>query len=383
MNSKIIEILLPIICGLTAANMYYIQSLVPAVTNDLNINYSLASMIYTLSLIGNAVSLIFIAPLGDFLDRKSMIVKLYALLSLATLLFYFSTNIYVLLAIAFLIGIGVSVVPIIISYLSMNKISGINSIGRIMAGILLGALFSRFLASAFESLWGWKSIYLFAVICMICSFTFISFFLPKDTGEKPPRGHYAHLIKSTFSLLITDSNIKMCSFLGFMVMAIFASFWNNISIYLFNEFDMSQLGIGLFSLTGVAGASAALFANRILKIIGYSNRLLCFLLALSFLLLWLDSINLILLAVGALFLDAFIQLIHVNNQVNMYKFCKGNESRAASCYMTSFTLGGAFGAKLSSTTYLAFGWKGICIFCMVIAITCLIPKQKYNQRDTL
>lgn len=176
MNTKLIGILLPIICGLTAANMYYIQSLVPAVTNDLNVSYELASMIYTLSLIGNAISLIFIAPLGDFLDRKSMMCKLYLLLALATLLFYFATNIYALLSIAFLIGIGVSVIPIIISYLSVNKVSGIKSIGRIMAGILLGALFSRFLASSFETLWGWKSIYLFAVICMLLSCVFILFF---------------------------------------------------------------------------------------------------------------------------------------------------------------------------------------------------------------
>lgn len=381
MNSKILNFLLPIICGLTAANMYYIQSLVPALTENLNVSYKLASMIYTSSLIGNAMSLIFIAPLGDFINRKPMMCKLYILLVLATLLFYLSTNIYVLLAISFLIGIGVSVIPIIISYLSTNKISGINSIGKIMAGILLGALLSRFFASTFETLWGWKSIYLFAVVCMLLSLFFIFIFLPKDSGIKPQRDKYINVIKGTFSLLISDQRIRRYSFLGFMVMAVFASFWNNISIYLFKSFDMNQLNIGLFSLTGVAGASAALGANKILKSINYNSRLLCFLLALSFLLLWFTSTNLILLAVGALFLDAFIQLIHVNNQINMYKFCKGNESRAASCYMTLFTLGGVCGAKLSSVIYLTYGWEGLCMLCMAIAIICFIPKN--NQRDIL
>lgn len=381
MNTKLIGILLPIICGLTAANMYYIQSLVPAVTNDLNVSYELASMIYTLSLIGNAISLIFIAPLGDFLDRKSMMCKLYLLLALATLLFYFATNIYALLSIAFLIGIGVSVIPIIISYLSVNKVSGIKSIGRIMAGILLGALFSRFLASSFETLWGWKSIYLFAVICMLLSCVFILFFLPKDNGGKPHRGNYAVLIKGAFSLLILDRRIRRYSFLGFMVMAIFASFWNNISIYLFKNFDMNQLNIGIFSLTGVAGASAAFFSTPILKKINHNNRLLCLLLALSFSVIWFDSTDIVVLAVGALLLDAFIQLIHVNNQVSMYQFCKGNESRAASCYMTSFTLGGAFGAKLSSFIYLTYGWQGLCTLCIAIALICLLPKN--IQRETL
>ncbi|MCE3269427.1 MAG: hypothetical protein K0R49_1681 [Burkholderiales bacterium] len=53
-------------------------------------------------------------------------------------------------------------IPSIIAHVSANKISGIDSIGKIMAGVLLGILLSRFVSSFFASIWGWKSVYLFA-----------------------------------------------------------------------------------------------------------------------------------------------------------------------------------------------------------------------------
>ncbi|WP_161794278.1 hypothetical protein [Photobacterium angustum] len=48
-------------------------------------------------------------------------------------------------------------------------------------------------------------------------------------------------------------------------MAVFSAFWNNISIYLSDNFSLNQIYIGLFSLTGVAGVSVSIFSNSILK----------------------------------------------------------------------------------------------------------------------
>lgn len=61
---------LPIICGITAANVYYIQPLIPIVQETLSISYTKASMLYSLSLLGNGLSLFFIVPIGDFINKK-------------------------------------------------------------------------------------------------------------------------------------------------------------------------------------------------------------------------------------------------------------------------------------------------------------------------
>lgn len=106
----------------------------------------------------------------------------------ALLIFYMSSNVYLLITISFFIGLGSCVIPIIIAHLSTNKTSGIAAIGKIMAGVLFGILLSRFISSFFASVWGWKSIYLFAAGCMLFAFILISYFLPQDDSKKRRAG---------------------------------------------------------------------------------------------------------------------------------------------------------------------------------------------------
>jgi len=376
MNNRSVSIILSIVCGLTAANIYYIQPLIPEAAQFTGVGYSTVSMIYTMALIGNAIAQIFITPMGDFVNRKKIITGLYMILFAVLFLFYISSNIYVLIAISFFIGLGSCVITIIIANLSANKTSGIGSIGKIMAGVLFGILLSRFVSSFFASIWGWKSIYLFAALCMLIALILISCFLPQDDSKKENRIGYFKMALGSFSLLKSNASVRLYSLNGFLTMAVFSAFWNNISIYLRHEFSFDQFSIGLFSLVGVLGALAAMFSNKVLKFVKSSNAILFILLFACFLSMIFFSSYLVTLVLLTLILDGLIQLIHVNNQVNMYGNCCGNESRAASCYVTSFMLGGAIGAKLSTYIYLDYGWAGLSIFCSGVCAIGLILNFK-------
>ncbi len=385
MSSKLFNVILPIVCGLTAANVYYIQPLIPDAAHVTGMGYDLISMIYTVALIGNAIALIFITPMGDFVDRKKIISSLYLMLFLALLLFYFIGNVYVLIAISFFIGLGACVIPFIIAYLGTNKTSGIASIGKIMAGVLFGILLSRFVSSFFASIWGWKSIYLFGAGCMLIALILIGYFLPQNDSKEKKRIGYFKMAFSSFSLLKSNASVRLYSVCGFLIMAVFAAFWNNISIYLKYQFSFDQFSIGLFSLAGVLGALSAMFFNKIFKFFNASNIVLFLLLFAIFLLMVFYSSYLVILVLLTLALDSLIQLIHVNNQVNMYGNCSGNESRAASCYMTFFILGGAIGAKSSAYLYLTHGWVGLSIFgaCLCIVGLILSVKKTITTRRLL
>ncbi|MCC2624381.1 MAG: Permease of the major facilitator superfamily [Burkholderiales bacterium] len=125
MNSKYLSIILSIVCGITAANMYYIQPLIPTAAKLTGIDYGIISMIYTVALIGNATALIFITQMGDFVNRKKIISSLYMMLFIVLLFFYIFDNVYILITISFFIGLGACVIPSIIAHISTNKTSGI------------------------------------------------------------------------------------------------------------------------------------------------------------------------------------------------------------------------------------------------------------------
>lgn len=370
---KIIAYIIPIICGLTAANMYYIQPLVPFAQLALHISYQRASMLYSFSLFGNALSLLFLIPLGDFYNKKHTIILMYLTGFIALLVFYFSNNYSLLVISSMFIGVGASALPLITAVFS-KRTNGNVIIGRIMGGVLLGILTSRFIAGVLCELWGWKSVYaMSAGITFLCLLT-LRLTFPEDTLTRKEK--YFEILRSNISAIVVNKVVRFYSIVGFFLMFIFTSFWNNISSYLITTFHFNGYEIGLFSLAGVAGASSAYFSNIIFKVVPPQHRLLFIGCTLSLLIMLLFQHSLIVLILGTLLVDAFIQLIHVNNQVTMYSLCRGSEARAASSYMTSFVLGGVAGGYLSSLVFINYWWTGVLAMCILICFISMTMRLK-------
>ncbi|HAF8579626.1 TPA: MFS transporter [Salmonella enterica] len=369
---------LPIICGITAANVYYIQPLIPIVQETLSISYTKASMLYSLSLLGNGLALFFIVPIGDFINKKLLILIFYSILTLSQLIFYFNSNYFILALMSFILGIGSSVIPLIVSSISNNE-KGSVYIGRIMAGILIGILSSRFLSSEIGVAYGWKSIYILSSTAMLISLLFIYYYFPKSIDTKNHTGNYFKILKSTIENAFKNKFILFHCISGFVLMFIFTSFWSNVSSYLITLFNFNQFDIGIFSLTGIAGASSAYFSSSILKKINYNNKTLYILLMISLFIMAVYSNFLLVAITGTILIDAFIQLMHVNNQRNLYTSCKGKESQVASSYMSFFVIGGALGGLVTSYIYQFYGWSYILIFCSIVSLCSLFLISKENK----
>ncbi|ENF6348750.1 MFS transporter [Salmonella enterica subsp. enterica serovar Newport] len=369
---------LPIICGITAANVYYIQPLIPIVQETLSISYTKASMLYSLSLLGNGLALFFIVPIGDFINKKLLILIFYSILTLSQLIFYFNSNYFILALMSFILGIGSSVIPLIVSSISNNE-KGSVYIGRIMAGVLIGILSSRFLSSEIGAAYGWKSIYILSSTAMLISLLFIYYYFPKSIDTKNHTGNYFKILKSTIENAFKNKFILFHCISGFVLMFIFTSFWSNVSSYLITLFNFNQFDIGIFSLTGIAGASSAYFSSSILKKINYNNKTLYILLMISLFIMAVYSNFLLVAITGTILIDAFIQLMHVNNQRNLYTSCKGKESQVASSYMSFFVIGGALGGLVTSYIYQFYGWSYILILCSIVSLCSLFLISKENK----
>lgn len=377
-SNLIVTYLIPIIGGFTAANMYYVQPLAPMISRELMVSYEKASMLYSFSLVGNALSLCFIIPLGDFYSKRKLITLLYFVSTIALLIFFITNNYYALSTTAFLIGIGTSSIPLITAGMSKLK-DGSKYIGRIMAGVLTGILFSRFVSSMFSELWGWKSVYALAASLMFLSGLLLFINYPaSDNEDTKNKQSYRHILYLNISSISQNAVIRYYCLSAFTIMFLFSAFWSNISMYLTTIFHFSPSQVGFFSLTGVAGASSALFSIQILKIINYKSNALYFLILVSLLVMFFSKNLLIIIIIGTLLLDSFIQLIHVNNQRGIFLSCQGNEARAASCYMTSFVTGGAVGGFISSHLYTLYGWSAVLISCAIIILVPMFIKKREN-----
>lgn len=166
-------------------------------------------------------------------------------------------------------------------------------------------------------------------------------------------------------------------------MFVFSAFWSNISSHLIRQYGLSSYGIGIFSFAGVAGAISAIFSAPLLKKAKNRNSFFYLCTGAAFLLMLAVGNSIVISAISTLILDASIQIIHINNQKKMYKACEGNESRAASCYMTSFVTGGALGGYLSSLIYANQEWAGVLVLCfLVCSLLTYLNSGEHNELNS-
>ena len=278
--------MLALICGFIIANMYFIQSLTPLAMKELNRSFLNISHIYTLSLIGNIFGLLLVVPLGDYLNRKRMILIFCLLLSISSLFFYLSDDLHVIYTSSFFIGFSICCIPIIISYLSKNKCFGVDIVGILMSGVLIGIMLSRFISGLVGSFFSWNTIYFISSIIILTFTLFLFFIIPND--KKPEKKlNYIYVIKNNIKFLFNDKRIRSYCYSGFIVMVIFSSFWNNVSSYLFNIHHLTIFEISLFSLTGFGGAIAAILSKKIFKNTGDGSFYFFIVIIISFSLLFL------------------------------------------------------------------------------------------------
>ena len=60
-------------CGITVANVYYAQPLVGPIAASFGLDPSTAGLVLTVVLFGYVLGLIFLAPLGDLLENKKLV----------------------------------------------------------------------------------------------------------------------------------------------------------------------------------------------------------------------------------------------------------------------------------------------------------------------
>lgn len=140
--TKLLILVMSIACGLTVANLYYIQPLLGDIAKTFHVDQLSIGFAAMLTQIGYAIGMIFILPLGDIKEKRNLIVimLLFSVISLMSM--FFSSNIYILTISSFAVGFT-SIIPQLIiplaAQLSNPQQRG-QTIGTIMSGLLIGIL---------------------------------------------------------------------------------------------------------------------------------------------------------------------------------------------------------------------------------------------------
>jgi predicted MFS family arabinose efflux permease len=358
--------------GLIVASLYYAQPLVGPISRATGLDAGAAGLIVTLTQLGYCLGMLFIVPLGDLFENRRMIVTALCVSAVSLAAAAFSTSAAVFLAACFCIGLGSTAAQIIVpfaAHLSRPEKRG-QTVGTVVSGLLMGIMLARPVSSLVTDALGWHAIFILSAIWTAALALLLKLRLPLREPEHTST--YAALLGSMWHLLKTTPILRRRAAYQFCMFGAFSLFWTTVPLVLASDaFGLSQTGIAMFALAGIAGAIVSPIAgrradqgkSRSTTGIALAAGVLAF--AVPLLVHGERTFALGLLVAASIVLDAGVSGSLVVGQRAIYSLGADVRSRLNGLYMSIFFMGGALGSMLGGWMYAHHGWQGVLMTGLV------------------
>jgi len=359
-----VTLLMAVAAGLAVANVYYAQPLLDAIGRDLALGERVLGLVMAMTQVGYGLGLLLVAPVGDLVDRRRLILAQVLLTVIALGAAYFATTAVVFLVAMTCVGMLAVVAQVIVAHGASLAAPGEQGrvVGTITTGIVVGILLARTAAGTLSDLFGWRAVYVAssAVGVMVAALLFAV--LPAQRAANAQQS-YVRLISTLFTLFAQLPILRIRAMLAFFIFFTITVLLTPLVLTLSAPpIELSHTQVGLFGLAGAAGALGATSAGRLADR-GLGQRvtgIALVLMLLSWLPIALLPYSLWGLIVGVVIIDYGLQAAHVANQSLIYRVRPEAQTRLAACYMMFYAIGCAAGSMFSTMTYALFGWSGVC-----------------------
>ena len=356
--------LLAVASGLIVANLYYAQPLVGPISASIGLAPGASGLIVTLTQVGYALGLLLIVPLADLIENRRLVVTALLVTLGALLAAALATDRGLFLPAAFVIGLSCVAAQVLVPYAAHFTAEAHRgrAVGTVMTGLLLGIMLSRPTASVIAGVWSWHAVYFASAVALAVLIAVLARKLPQ---RRPSASMgYLALLGSMGNLLLTTAILRRRALYHALMFGAFSVFWTTAPLLLAGPaFRVSQTGIALFALAGVAGAIAAPIAGQLADR-GWSRpaTAVAMLLVLGGFALSRTAIHgthaeLLLLGACGILIDLGVAANLVLGQRAIFVLGAEYRSRLNGLYMATFFLGGAVGSSLGAWSYFTHGWS--------------------------
>jgi len=350
--------------GLIVASLYYAQTLVGPISAATGLSPEAAGLIVTLTQAGYALGLLFVVPLGDLLENRKLIFGALLFAAAALAAAASSHNAMQFLAASLAIGLGSVAAQVLVpfaAHLSQEATRG-QTVGKVVSGLLLGIMLARPAASLIADYASWRVVFGTASVLV----AILAFVLRARLPERVPGAplSYGRLIGSLWHLFRDTPVLRRRAAYHAGLFGAFSMFWTVVPLVLEGErFHLSQTGIALFALVGMAGAVASPVAGKLADK-GYTLPATAAALLLGILgfalPLWMPGSRVValgMLVVASIVLDMGVAANLVLGQRALFALGAEVRSRLNGIYFALFFAGGASGSAAGAWMLANYGWR--------------------------
>lgn len=364
---------LGVACAVGVSSLYLNQPLLGEMGQNLHASPQQIGLVAMATQVGYACGLLSFVPLGDVLERRALIMRLFGAVSIALLLNAVAPGIVTLTLASTLVGLFASVTHVVLPIapdLVEHEERG-RAIGIVMTGLLLGVLLARTFAGWVSRIDGWRWVFVAAAVINAAFVPLVWRFMPLLPAKQNLR--YRDTMRSLRTLYREQPLLREASLVGALVFAAFSCFWTTLAFMLQAHFGMGAGIAGSFGLVGAGGALIAARAGRVadrkgarwVASAGLSILFLCYLV------LWAavsvsmsTAFHMAALVVGVILLDIGTQTTQIANQTRIFGLVPSARSRLNTVYMVHYFGGAAVGSWLSSIAWTHWGWTGVCVLAL-------------------
>jgi len=364
-------------CGVTVANVYYAQPLVGPISESFGLDLSTAGLIVTMVQIGYVVGLLFLAPLGDLVENKTLILGTLSCLVMSLLIAAVAPTATVFIFSTLLLGftaVGTQMIMPVVAHLAPAHIRG-QTVGTVMSGLLFGILLSRPLATLVAGTFGWRAVFVMSAVMMCGVVALMAVALPRRKPEHALT--YGTLIQSLWRLMLTTRILQRRAAYQCLLYGAFSLFWTAMPMVLeAPPFSFGHVALSAYLLSGAGGALVAPWAGKASdRGHGGTVTLLAMLAVLaSFVLLRAvgsGAGSIALLVLAGVLIDAGTQGNVVAGQRAIYALPADIRSRLNALFLSSAFFGGAVCSGISGYAVTHGGMATLSTIGIVISLLAL------------
>ena len=357
--------------AVAVANLYYNQPMLADMAREIGANAHQIGLVSTFTQAGYALGMPLFVPLGDFVERRRLLVALFFAVGIFLIAAAIAPNLVWLVTASFLIGLTTLMAQIIIplaTELSAPEEQG-KTIGSLMSGILLGILLARTFSGEISAHFGWRSMFWIAAGLALAFGLLLYFRLPHVAPHS--NISYQQLLHSIWRLAVETPKLRQISLVGGLLFAAFSAFWTTLVFRLETPpFHYGSQAAGLFGLIGAAGALVAPIAGRMSDRKGprYVVGIAISTILAAYSCFWGLGAHLSGLILGVVLLDAGVQAAQVANQSRVLALRPDARNRVNTIYMICYFSGGSMGSLLAAWAWSGWRWAGVCIVGIAFAL---------------
>ncbi|KAF8633765.1 hypothetical protein AX15_001271 [Amanita polypyramis BW_CC] len=346
----------------TVANLYYCQPILIELSKSFHVTYNDISRIPTLLQAGYAAGLLLIAPLGDLVRRRQLILLLILISASLTIGLAITSSLAAFEVISFLVGVATAtpqiVLPLAAELAPPERRA--TAISVVLSGLLFGILMARVLSGIIAQFTSWRVVYYMAIGLQYFLLVGCYFIIP-DYPSKNKGLTYCDILLSMAKFAVTEPLLIQSCLVCITSSACFSSFWVTLTFLLAEPpYNYSTVVIGLFGLLGMAGVAMSPVVGRTVdRFVPWYGTLISTVASILFQAIQvgaggIDIGAVIVVTIGT---DIFRQMTQVSLTTSVIGISAAAHSRLNALLIISIFIGQVMGTAVGTKVFVRYGWR--------------------------